>query len=299
MTSTYRAPGSPPPTRDDQLIRDHLPLVHYAVAEIGTRIPRHVDRDDLVAAGRLGLVQAARSYDPGRGVPFERYARVRIRGAVMDELRRRDWASRSVRHLARRSQAATDALTAQLGRSPTLVEVADGLRLDVRVLRRLAADVERATTVNYEGMVLSGEADAVLPSDGDNPQERLLERERHAYLRDAIDALPPRLRRVIVGSFFQERSVAQLAAELGVTESRISQLRTEAVALLRDGMNAHLDPAALPVESRPGGRVARRKTAYYAAVGAASGYRARLQPLPPALGRPVTRPNPRPATGAA
>ncbi|MDP8970132.1 MAG: sigma-70 family RNA polymerase sigma factor, partial [Actinomycetota bacterium] len=281
----------PPPARqsitteDERLIRDHLGLVGCVVAEIVARIPRHVDRDDLLSAATVGLVQAARSFDPDRGISFQSYARIRIRGAVVDELRSRDWASRSVRHLARRAESAADALALRLGRSPTQAEVADGLGIDPEVLCRLAADVQRATTINYEGLVLTGDADALLPADVDTPQEALLERERRGYLRDAIVSLPPRLRRVVVGYFFEERPIAALAAELGVSESRISQMRAEAVALLRDAMNAHLEPVAPGVEHRPRGRVARRKAAYYDAVGSASGYRARLDARP----RPLTQ----------
>ena len=84
-------------TIEDQLVRDNLPLVQYAVAELAQRIPSHVSRSDLVSAGMLGLAQAARSFDPERGIAFERFASVRIRGALLDELRGRDWASRSVR----------------------------------------------------------------------------------------------------------------------------------------------------------------------------------------------------------
>jgi RNA polymerase sigma factor FliA len=104
----------------------------------------------------------------------------------------------------------------------------------------------------------------------------LVKRERLSYLVDAISALPARLRTVVTGYFFEERPMQEIAGELGVTESRVSQLRSEALVLLRDGLNAHLDPDVLSPEARPDGRVARRRAAYYAAIGAASDYRARL-----------------------
>ena len=102
---------------EDQLVRAHLALVNYMVAEIAGRIPRHVCRDDLISAGMAGLAQAARSYDPERGITFQRFASARIRGALLDELRSRDWASRSVRAKARDVQQVTDHLTARLGRN--------------------------------------------------------------------------------------------------------------------------------------------------------------------------------------
>src|SRR5579862_2993562 len=99
---------------EDELVRKNIPLVHYAVAEIAAKIPRHVSRDDLVSAGMAGLAQAARNYDPERGIAFDRYASTRIRGALLDELRDRDWASRSVRSRARKVTAASEELTAKL-----------------------------------------------------------------------------------------------------------------------------------------------------------------------------------------
>ncbi len=96
---------------EEDLVRRHLPLVQYAVAEVASRVPRHVSRGDLVSAGMVGLAQAARSYDPSRGIAFDRYANQRIRGALLDELRSRDWASRTVRAKARAVTAATDHLT--------------------------------------------------------------------------------------------------------------------------------------------------------------------------------------------
>src|SRR5216110_2005825 len=95
---------------EDRLVRDNLPLVQYVVSEVAHRVPSHVSRSDLVSAGMLGLAQAARSYDPERGIAFDRFASTRIRGAMLDELRGRDWASRSVRARARGMQQATDQL---------------------------------------------------------------------------------------------------------------------------------------------------------------------------------------------
>ena len=109
-----------------------------------------------------------------------------------------------------------------------------------------------------------------------DPNDQVLKAEQLGYLRDAIVALPERLRRVVIGYFFEERPMLELAEELGVTDSRISQMRAEALELLRDGLNAQLDPALVTVEENPGGRAARRRAAYYAAVASGSDLRARL-----------------------
>ena len=239
-----------------------------------------MSRSDLVSAGMLGLAQAARSFDPERGIAFDRFASTRIRGALLDELRGRDWASRSVRSRARGLQATQEELTNRLGRAPKPEEVARTLGVAPETVHKLVDDVHRATVLNYDSLVVEGDAESFIASNDDGPEDTLLDRERKAYLMDAVGALPERLRRVVIGYFFEERSMQDLADELGVSESRISQLRAEALLLLRDGVNSQLEPDAVPAEPRPNGRVARRKASYYAAVAAGSDYRTRLSARP-------------------
>lgn len=260
---------------EEDLVRRHLLLVQYAVNETASRVPRHVSRDDLVSAGMAGLAQAARSYDASQGVPFDRYASRRIRGALLDELRSRDWASRSVRAKARAVTAITDDLAAALGRTPTRTEVANKAGLDAHGMDELTENVHRSVVLNYESLVSEGNGDEVLPADTMTPEMTILERERKAYLIDAVAALPQRLRRVIVGSFFEEMPLLALADEMGLSESRVSQMRTEALELMKDGMNSQLEPD-LVIEHRPEGRVAKRKAAYYATVAAGSSFHHRL-----------------------
>ena len=217
---------------------------------------------------------------PERGASFERHAATRIRGALLDELRDADWASRSVRSRARRLQQVAEELTGLLGRAPSEPELAAGLGTDVRAVQKLLGDVHRATALNYESIVADGDADDLLPSGDRAPDHVLVDRERRAYLADAVLALPERLRVVVIGYFYEERPMLEIAGELGVTESRVSQLRAEALILLRDGLNAHLDPDTLPAEPRPDGRLARRRAAYHAAIAACFDFRARLDAAP-------------------
>ncbi len=233
-------------------------------------MPRHAPRDDLVSAGMVGLAQAARNFDDSLGVPFHRYAATRIKGALLDELRAQDWASRPVRAKARQMELANDRLTAQIGRPPTKTELATGMGVDRSVIENLSNDLHRATVLNYDSMLASGDGDAVFLVDEGTPELELLERERNAYLVDAIRSLPPRLQVVVKGYFFESRSMQDIGAELGVSESRVSQLRAEALDLLKDGINSQLDPGEVPVQEQPGGRVARRKAAYFAAIAASS-----------------------------
>jgi len=242
----------------------HLDLVHRMVTQLTNRVPSHIRRDDLVSAGMAGLVLAARHFEAERGVPFARYAATRIQGALIDELRAADWASRPVRARARVVTATGDALTAQLGRAPTAGELADACGLTSDALARLHGDVHRAVVINYEAVFEAGDSEALLPVADDDPEQELLDRERTDALMRAIAALPERLAVVVRGYFFEERTVTDLAAQLGVTQSRVSQLRSEAIELLRDGVNAQLDPAHVSPLRRVNGRLSRRKAAYRA-----------------------------------
>ena len=243
------------------LVEANLGLVQQAAATMAGRVPRHVSWDDLVSAGMLGLTEAARAYDASRGVPFECFALARIRGALLDELRGLDWASRSVRARARAVDAATDVLAAQLGRVPTAAEIAERLEISPAAVARVAHDLQRASIVHYDAMAAAGDggaSDDVLPATGRAPDEIVLERERRGELWDAVSALPERLRHVVVGSFVAERRLRDIAEDLGVTESRVSQMRTEAIALLRRGMADA--PADLDLREPAPGRRPRRQS---------------------------------------
>ncbi len=261
---------------DDELVRENLPLVGYLVAEAASRLPAHVSRDDLTSAGMMALAQAARNFDADRGVPFSRYASMRIRGGIIDELRGHDWASRSVRLKARQRGAAEEALAATLGRHPTHRELADELGVSVDDLVLSEGDVHRSVVLSLQGFSDAGTLEGMLPDQDPSPEQVMLNRERNAYLIDAVAALPERLQVVVQGYFFDERPMAQIAAELGVTESRISQMRAEALTLLKDGMTAMLNPSEVDSSDKPDGCVARRKASYYAAIAASSDYRARV-----------------------
>ena len=267
--------GVTPDRRRSDIVTEHMPLVGYLVREMLARVPAHVNRDDLLSAGYAALVQAARGFDHERGVSFARFAAARVRGALLDELRGLDWASRSVRQQARRTDGARQELTSELGRTPTVHEVADRLGVAVEDIESADDDVKRAVVFSLQGLATASADDMVTePSAG--PEEMLIRRERLGYLRDAIDALPERLRAVVRGYFFNERPMVRIAEDLGVTESRVSQLRAEALSLLRDGLNMHLEPALAAQSPAKEGCVARRRAAYYEQIGKRGSLRTRL-----------------------
>jgi RNA polymerase sigma factor for flagellar operon FliA len=221
------------------------------------------------------LVQAARSYDDARGVPFTRYAATRIRGAIIDELRGIDWASRSVRRKARELDETRSRLATQLGRVPSDAEVATASGMTLEEINANGDDVSRASVMSLQGF---GDTpiDDVLPTRAPSPEDRVEQNERVGYLVDAVAELPERLRVVVQGYFFGERPMAEIAAELGVTESRVSQMRAEALVLLKDAMNSALDPELVAPHERPDGCAARRRDAYFAAVASRRTAMARL-----------------------
>jgi RNA polymerase sigma factor for flagellar operon FliA len=209
-------------------------------------------------------------------VPFSRYAATRIRGALVDELRSHDWASRSVRARARQIDQAREQLAGESGRRPSDEQIAAHLGVSPGDVHSVTGDVHRAVLSSLQHLGEYADVDALVPTHEPAPDEEILRRERLGYLTDAVAELPERLQRVIVGVFFEERPLAELAAELGVTESRVSQIRAEALVMLRDGMNSQLDPDLVAVPARPGGCVARRRESYFAAVAARSDFRGRL-----------------------
>lgn len=251
----------------EALILDHTALVGHIVRETMTRVPAHVDRDDLTSAGLLALVQAARAFDAARGVPFNRYAATRIRGAIVDELRSIDWASRSVRRRSRELDATRSRLATLLGRPATQAEVADAAGLSVAEVVGNDDDIARAQVLSLHASEDEGIGESLVGNAPD-PQRSLEHRERLVYLTEAIAELPERLRLVVEQYFLNERPMSEIAATLGVTESRISQLRADALVLLRDALNHELDPDLLAPHARPDGCAAKRREAYFAAVAA-------------------------------
>jgi RNA polymerase sigma factor for flagellar operon FliA len=277
--------ATPSPRSVEDLVRSHLPLVGHLVREMLGRLPAHVSREDLVSAGMAALAAAAKAYDPERGTPFGSFATARIRGGLLDELRGLDWASRSVRSRARRVDTAHQHLTATLGRTPTTTELAETLGVGTDEIQSIDDDVQRAVVLSLQGFA-AGTAEDMVPERTAGPEQLILHREKIGYLHHAIDALPERLRLVVSAYFFDERPMTEIATELGVTESRVSQLRAEALTLLRDGLNAHLEPDLVDNPDRPGGCVARRREAYYAAIATRGDLRARLD-LTTHLGMPI------------
>jgi len=268
-------------TEMNAMIEANLPLVKHIVLQVAVHFPRHVEREELARAGALGLVEAARRYDETRGVPFDRFAAQRIRGAILDAVRAADWAPRSVRTLARKLEATEQRMASRLGRVPTTEEMAEALSMDTKELARLRDRMFRSVVLALEHEVSDDVdddltlVDVLVDHAAIEPSEELETRELHAYLRDAIALLPERQRLVIIGYFLEGRTSQDLARFLGVTESRISQIRSEAIQMLKDGIEAQYLGEGLE-RPEPRGRSARRKAAYVDAIGDRSDWHDRM-----------------------
>lgn len=261
-------------------VQQYLPLVEQIVVQVAVNFPRHVDRGELVRAGVLGLVEAAHRYDDSKGVPFDRFAARRIRGAILDAVRSADWAPRSVRAMSRRADSAEQRLASELGRVPTMEELAEALGTTAAELANLRDRVFRSVVLALDYRLGDEEEDLALVDvlhdrTASEPAEELEAREQRAYLRDAVRLLPERHRLVIVGYFLENRTSEELARFLNVTESRISQLRSEGLQMLREGIEAQYVANAEEANS-PVGRVARRKATYAAAISVQSSWKTRL-----------------------
>jgi RNA polymerase sigma factor for flagellar operon FliA len=220
------------------LVSANLPLVGHLAREAAARLPRHLDTDDLYGAGALALVQAAQAFDATLGVPFARFAATRIRGAMIDQMRQRDWATRSVRSRARALATIGEELTKALHRAPTDAELAAASGMSEQEVRQVAAGTDRASLLSLDPLNADGEGLGTgLVDSAPRPDEALVAAERVGYLRDAIAELPERTRRVVTGYYLENRQLTELAAELGVTQSRASQLRAEGLDLLHEALS--------------------------------------------------------------
>jgi len=226
----------------NRLIVDNLPLVGFLASELSARAT-HIPREELAAAGALALVQAAEAFDPDLGVPFGAYARRRILGSFADEMRSMDWASRGIRRRIKETLQVRDTLAAGLGRTPTVAEIASAMGVAAEVVREALDDADRAIVPIDEPGALS------LASDLPLPDEAAALGERREVLMRALDALPDRMQHIVRSVYFEDRPVKEIAEELGVSHSAVSQQRSEGLRLMRDALERYFaeDAGVIPL----------------------------------------------------
>lgn len=221
----------------ERLMIEHLPTVRYLARRIHERLPQHVEIDDLVSAGVLGLIDAFRKFDPEKKVQFRSYAQFRIRGAILDSLRTLDWSPRDLRRKGRAIEEAIRALTARAGRAPSEPEIAAELGMELGGYQQLLGELKglEIGTLNIEHSEDSGEEElAYIPNNPeDDPLFRCLKGEMQTRLASAVDRLPERERLVMTLYYYEEMTMKEIGLTLGVVESRVSQIHASAVLHLR------------------------------------------------------------------
>ncbi len=231
----------------ERIIHQHVDLVKYEVDRVAAGLPEGIDREDLISAGIIGLIRAVDRFDPGRGASFATYATSVMRGAIMDELRTMDWAPRGLRSKYRRLEEAIGRLRHELGRQPQETEIARELGINLEEYKRLLSDASATAIVSLEGLVeLSG--DASMPTNEDltsgrtewNPAAAVDNAELHRLLAEVITELSEREQLVISLYYNEELTLQEIGAVLGVTESRVCQIHTQAIARLRASLFTRL-----------------------------------------------------------
>jgi RNA polymerase sigma factor for flagellar operon FliA len=220
----------------DHLLEQHMPLVKRLAHHMKAKLPPSVEVDDLIQAGMMGLLDAINRYEETHGAQFETYAVLRIRGAMLDELRNNDWMPRSTRQNMRKVEGAMNSLQQKLGRAPTESEVAKSLKISLAEYQDLLSDGSGHQLIYYEDFHDDDGNDSFLDRyavDDSDPLRSLLETDFRQAVIDAIDGLPPR-EKILMGLYYEEElNLKEIGAVMGVSESRVSQLHTQAVARLR------------------------------------------------------------------
>lgn len=224
---------------ENALVEQYLPLVRSAVGRLAMTLPDHVDHDDLHSAGLVGLLQALRNYDPSCNSSFESYARVRIRGAMLDELRRMDWVPRTVHEKARRIQEVMAELEQKLGQTPTEAQMAKALKMTLAEYNELLDQIRPAAficldaTCCSEGTESANLYEVVADPAENSPVEEVSRRELKRVILERLKQLPEIQRKVLALYYGEDLHLREIAEVFGLTESRICQIHSQAILSIR------------------------------------------------------------------
>ena len=228
------------PSLRDELILEYAPLIKYVAQRMAVRLPPYIEIDDLVNAGTIGLIDAIEKFDSNRGVKFRTYAEFRVRGAMLDELRSLDWFPRSLRKKIHQLEEAYGTLEQRLGRSATEEEVAEMLGVDVDEFHKIVHQANGVSLISLEDLGYTPDrkgTDDVLDffasEYADDPFLHLRIKEIEEIVGEAINYLPEKQRLVVTLYYYEELTMKEIGKVLGITESRVSQIRTEAMIYLR------------------------------------------------------------------
>ena len=241
----------------NELVMQELSQVYYIASRIRERLPGHIELEDLVNAGVIGLLEASRNFDSSKNAQFKVFAKFRIRGAILDSLRESDWGSRSLRRRGREIQDATARLEAKLGRHPVESEVAQEMQLEPEYLRKIVQQIDGLSLAGQQAAVLNDRSNLldVIESapnlDDPDPFDLCLQGEVQAHLSEAISQLSEREQLIISLYYREELTMKEISEVVGVALSRVSQIRQATMKKLRESL-AHLNerPAAANASTR-------------------------------------------------
>ena len=230
----YNAKGK---IRSSEMIEQNLPLVRKVASSLKLRLPAHIDYDDLVQSGMLGLLDAVKKYEPIQGVKFEVYARQRIRGSILDELRRNDWAPRRVREDSKKIDKAILALSIKLGRKPEEREIAEEVGVSLEAYGQMLLDTNMGSLVSLDD-IGNDKAELEIIDHHTSPLEALLEGGENGLITDAIGDLPEKEQQMLALYYQEDMTLKEIGLVLGVSESRICQIHSQALSRLRASLSA-------------------------------------------------------------
>ncbi len=245
---------TPAPEMDaEQVMLAHLPMVRFLARRVHERLPQHVEMEDLVSAGVVGLIDAVQKFDPSKQVKFRSYAQFRVRGAILDSLRALDWGPRALRRRGRQIEDTIRSLNASLGRSPTEAEIASEMQVTLEQYQQLLGDLRGLDigTLNAERSEDTEDELAHLAGDPeDNPLLQCERSETKARLARAIAELPERERTVLTLYYYEEMTMREVGLTLNVVESRVSQIHSSAMVRLRAALRVQRSPSRRMTENR-------------------------------------------------
>jgi RNA polymerase sigma factor for flagellar operon FliA len=232
----------------ERAILEHSDLVRYIALRLISRLPDHIALEDLMSAGVLGLIDAIEKYDSSQGIPFEYYAKIRIKGAMLDEIRSMDWVPRSLRQKNSMMEKTCVTLEQKLGRDPTEEEICTELNITLDDLQKMLDELKGISFLpeNIHEVIRENRESHMLASGSEELFDAAYRKEIQKHLAEAITGLSEKEQLVLSLYYFEELTMKEIGAALGYTESRISQIHTKAVLKLRTKLAKRLKPEDLP-----------------------------------------------------
>jgi RNA polymerase sigma factor for flagellar operon FliA len=224
---------------ENSLVQKYLPLVSAVVNRLAMTLPEHVDHDDLYSVGLIGLLQALRNYNPACGTSFETYARVRVRGAMLDELRRMDWVPRTIHEKARRIKGVLGELEQKLGKTPTEAQMAKAMNISLKEYEELLDEVRPAAFVCLDAVNASEDGDSgplyevIADQAHEGPVEKVSNNELKQVIFERLKELPEMQRKVLALYYLEDMHLREIAEVFELTESRICQIHAQAILAIR------------------------------------------------------------------